>query len=82
MSFHRTPLHTDLMTAIQAGLVSWLPRAGVYGAPAFRGSRIGDMDQLTAFFELRQEGLVVVADELVVLTDMGRQWLETWSVCR
>lgn len=80
MTLHRTPLHLRLLAAAMAGEVTWLPRRGASGAPAREGKQVTDCHELIAFFELKRADLLVIADEIVMVTAFGERKLTEWSV--
>ena len=69
-----TPVHHELLEAVRAGQVEWLPQAGVSGAPGRLGSgRITEPLVLVAFFECRRHNLLVVHGQVVSLTFPGER---------
>lgn len=85
-TFRRTPVHHRVLSEARAGVLVWLPEAGLSGAPGRltgRGrARMTEPLELIAFFELRRAGLVVVEGSVVSVTSWGGQALARWAVIR
>lgn len=78
---HRTPVHHELLSKVRAGLVEFRPESGLYGRFAHWGGAVfTDPQELVALYELRDAGLIRVADRAVAVTFPGELALAEWSV--
>lgn len=80
---HRTPVHHELLSKVQAGLVQWRSAEGLFGRFARWGGQVfTGPAELVALYELRDAGLIRVEGEHVRATENGAARLGQWSVIR
>lgn len=80
---HRTPVHHELLSKVRAGLVEWRSNAGLFGRFAHWGGAVfTDPVELVALYELRDAGLIRVADSAVSVTPEGQDRLGQWGIAR
>lgn len=78
---HRTPVHHEALSQVQARGIEWRDKAGPYGRFAYRdGAEITDPTTLVALYQLRDAELIRVDGAAVLITLAGSRRLGEWDV--
>jgi hypothetical protein len=77
---HRTPVHHEVLSQVQARGIEWRANAGAFGRFAYRnGAEITDPQTAIALYELRDALLIHIDGSAVKLSLSGARRLSEWN---